>query len=137
MTTRKEPLYVALAGIMYALENCDKSGNSDWRAKHKDRALRLVKTHMPSGSGLDSGTKLDFDRSTLDKLVFTTAFHHMHETGFYDGWTEHDVIVKPCLFSGFVLRITGRNRNDIKDYMYDCFASALSAEVDPFEGEDS
>ena len=48
----------------------------------------------------------------------------MSETGFYDGWTEHKVIVTPS-FAGIDLRITGRNRNDIKDHIHDCFSSIL------------
>ena len=46
----------------------------------------------------------------------------------YDGWTEHTVTVTPS-FSGFNMRISGRNRNDIKDHMHETFYSALHTEV--------
>ena len=52
----------------------------------------------------------------------------MTEHGYYDGWTEHDVIVTPSLRSpGFSLRITGRNRRDIKEYIADAFHDALAS----------
>jgi hypothetical protein len=57
--------------------------------------------------------------------VLETAFHHMTEYGYYDGWTEHTVRVYPE-FDGFRMTISGRNRNDIKDYIYDTFHDCLS-----------
>ena len=83
---------------------------------------------MPSGSGVDSGTKL-LDNSTPDRLVFQADFHHMDENGFYDGWTEHQIIVTPSLAYGFNVRITGRNRNEIKDYLADLFNHIFNMEV--------
>ncbi len=97
----------------------------EWGERHKDRILAIVKKHMPSGSGFDSGTSFDFDKSKPDKLVFNTYFHHMNDGGYYDGWSEHSVIVTPA-FRGFNLRVTGKNKNDIKDYIGDIFYNALS-----------
>lgn len=91
----------------------------------EDILTALVKEHMPSGSGFDNGTTLIDAASSGAKLVFATAFHHMNEHGMYDGWTTHTVIVTPA-FDGFDLRVTGRNRNDIKDYIADAFHAALS-----------
>jgi hypothetical protein len=49
--------------------------------------------------------------------------------GYYDGWTDHTVKVYPD-WSGVRLNITGRNRNDIKDYLYETWDYALSQEID-------
>ncbi len=97
----------------------------DWTA-----AKKVVKEHMPSGSGVDNGTSLDLARSRPDRLIFATSFHHMTEHGMYDGWTEHEVIVIPlyCAME-FSIRVTGRNRNDIKEYLHELFRDALEAEV--------
>lgn len=122
-------LYRKLAGLVHARKNCQQSGNAEWLANHTETVRGLVKAHMPSGSGFDSGTKLDFDRSSPNRLVFTTSYHHMNGTGFYDGWTEHEVIVTPDLHCGYVLRITGRDRNDFKAYACDVFSAALDQEV--------
>jgi len=84
---------------------------------------------MPSGSGIDSGTTLDFDKSSGSKLVFSTSYHHMTEDGMYDGWTEHVVTVKPSLMFGFDLAISGRDRNDIKEYLHEVYHDTLMTDV--------
>ena len=56
----------------------------------------------------------------------------MNEYGAYVGWTEHDVIVTPA-FDGFNLRVTGRDRNQIKEYIGDVFHTWLSAKENGVE----
>jgi hypothetical protein len=111
-----------IASLVAARLNCLASNNTEWEAKHEAEIIRLVYQYLPSGAGFDGGTKIDFDASTGEKLVFDTSYHHMNEGGFYDGWTEHRVIVTPSLTFGHTLRITGRNRNDIKDYIAEAFS---------------
>lgn len=124
-------LYEELASLVDAYHRCVSTKNTEWEARHLDRLKLLVDDNMPSGSGFDNGTKLDVDASNADKLVFTTAYHHMDEGGGYDGWTDHTVTVKPSLVGGFNLKISGRNRNDIKDYIGETFQHALTLEVEP------
>ena len=121
-------LYRELASLVRARLNCEISGNKEWFEKHEARIEELVKNYMPSGSGFDCGTKIDLDKSTPEKLVFYTDFHHMNE-GYYDGWTEHRITVRPSLAFGFTLTISGRNRNEIKDYIHQVFDCALNEEV--------
>ena len=90
---------------------------------------RYVRKYTPSGSGLDNGTALDVKASKPERLVFVADFHHMDTNGYYDGWTCHTVIVTPSLACGFVLRITGRDRYDIKDYLYEVYDQALRTMV--------
>ena len=103
--------------------------HQEWFARHEDRIESLVREHVPSGSGFDSGTTLDLESSHADKLVFQTRFHHMNDGGYYDGWTEHTIVVTPSFIGGFSLRVSGRNRNDIKEYIGDTFYAALMTEV--------
>ena len=133
-------LYSELAGLIDARRNrlAVRDGFTDgdganaavWVDRHEDTIESLVKDFMPSGSGFDSGTKLDLDASHADKLVFTTSYHHMNEAGYYDGWTEHTVTVTPSLQHRYNLRISGRNRNDIKDYMRQTFDQALQSDCE-------
>lgn len=123
-------LYEVLASAVQARLNCIASNNTDWRDRHEDRIESLVKMKMPSGSGFDSGTTIDLDKSTGNRLVFFTSFHHMNDAGMYDGWTEHTVTVTPSFVGGFDLHVTGRNRNDIKDYIGETFSHALSLVVE-------
>jgi len=82
---------------------------------------------LPSGSGVDCGTKwLDPLDNTLPKRygtspVFFFEYHHMNDGGYYDGWTDHYVQVKPDCS----LEISGRDRNGIKEYFHDLFGSAF------------
>lgn len=81
--------------------------------------------NLPSGSGLDNGVRIDLDRSKPNKIVFHTEFHHLNENGYYDGWTTHSIIVVPEFGGEFDVKITGKNRNQIKDHLYDLFYSVF------------
>jgi hypothetical protein len=123
-------LYSELASTVDAMHTCERKPEQfgDWATKHAERISALVHEHMPGGSGFDRGTQMDLEQSHAEKLVFTTSFHHMNDGGYYDGWTEHTIVVTPS-FSGFNLRISGRNRNDIKEYIHDAFSMALQTEL--------
>jgi hypothetical protein len=122
-------LYQAIASKVMARVSC-KENNPEWFDKHETAIEKLVADHMPSGSGIDTGTTIDFEKSRADRLVFTCSYHHMNETGYYDGWTDHTVTVIPSLAFGFDLKISGRDRNGIKDYLGDVFQHALSQIVE-------
>ncbi len=124
------PLYKCLARELWRYQNC--VGNlvvSLVADEAHEQITRLVSQYMPSGSGFDSGTELDFDKSTPNKLVFNTSFHHMNEHGYYTRWTEHQVVATPCFCFDFSLRVTGRDHNGIKDYIYETFQHALTSRV--------
>ena len=123
------PVYEHIASLVEAIENCRKSGNHEWRARHELRLHCIVTNYMPSGSGIDNGTALDLSASTSEKLVFSTSYHHMNDGGCYDGWTEHTVTVRPSLAHGITVTIGGRNRNDIKDYLGEVYHEALTTRV--------
>jgi hypothetical protein len=112
-----------LSNAITAYKSCKVSGNVEWAEKHLERIENLCDA-LPCGSGFDAGTEILLDKCTPDKLVFYTQFHHLSD-GYYVGWTKHNVIIEPS-FSGFNIRISGRNYNDIKDYIYDVFADLLS-----------
>ncbi len=86
---------------------------------------KIVKDRMPSGGGFDAGTKIDEEKSRPERLVFNTEFHHMNEAGYYDGWTQHTVSVKPSFVYGLEIAISGKDRNEIKDYIHESFSQAL------------
>lgn len=132
------PLYIALATLLERRKNLARRDTLQKAMLDavEDEIDRLVKEHLPSGSGFDCGTTLNFDmcekpgdaNACPHMLVFDTAFHHMDEHGFYSGWTEHKVIVTPT-FLGPVLRVTGRDRDGIKEYIADQFHWAINHKV--------
>ena len=125
-----KPIITEIASLILAIKNCEKSGNEEWADKHETRLRVIEREFLPSGSGVDSGSKINIEASTGNRVVIETSFHHMDDGGSYDGWTEHRVIVTPDLVCGFDMRITGANRNEIKEYLGDLFRTALDRCVD-------
>jgi len=118
------------ASALSALHNCRKRDvESKWESIWQSRLEDELKEHLPRGSGFDCGTTLDIEASKPERLVFKTSFHHMDEHGGYDGWTEHSIIVTPSLVYGFELRVTGRDRNGIKDYIAETMHNALGVKA--------
>lgn len=87
---------------------------------YKER-LEKMSEELPSGSGFDSGTDINLIKSSIKKLVFDTSFHHMNENGYYDGWTNHAVVIEPSFGVAPFIRVSGVDKNGIKDYIADTF----------------
>lgn len=122
---RRETVIRQLASCLDAYRNCVASGNVEWERAHLERIRTIERNYMPSGSGLDNGTRVDVDSCRANRIVFTTAYHHMNENGYYDGWTDHVVTVRPG-FNGLEIKVYGRNRNDIKDHIAETFDWCLN-----------
>lgn len=122
-------LYQKLALLVHARLNCLKTMTEqgrEWADEHDENIRGLVSVYMPIGSGVDNGTWIDLEKSTGQKLVFHAPFHHMDEHGFYDGWTNHTITVRPSLEFDLTLKVSGRNRNDINSYLHDLFYECLT-----------
>jgi len=52
----------------------------------------------------------------------------MDGMGGYDGWTEHKITVRPSLQFGFNMKISGRDRNGAKEYLYQVYEEWLNSE---------
>lgn len=108
-------LYQHLAGLLLRRDNTQVDDFS--------------RNHLPSGSGIDSGCKVDLVRSTPNRVVVSFGYHHMDD-GSYNGWTHHELIITPDLRYGFKIRITGPDRNQTKEYLYDLFYNCLNEEIE-------
>ena len=122
------PLYKALARTLAQLRNLKASNNQTVFLDRAYDSLAQLEALLPSGSGIDCGTKIDRDDCEDDTIALSLSYHHMADCGMYDGWTEHSVVVSPA-FDGIDLRVTGRNRNGIKEYLADEYHHALTSEV--------
>jgi len=124
----KKPLYQRIALTIDARLRCEERNNTEWYVRHTD-VLNALKNKLPHGSGIDGENEIDLKQSTEGKIVIHISFHHMNDTGMYDGWTEHTIRVYPSLIHGIRLTISGRDRNDIKAYLYETFDYALQKEI--------
>ena len=125
---KTEKLYRKIASLLEAIKNCSEVNNTEWEAKHTAKLYELVSEYMPSGSGFDAGTQIDKDESNASKITFDTSFHHMDEHGGYTNWTCHKVIITPS-FHGIDVRVTGRDKNQIKEYIAETFYTALTHDI--------
>ena len=122
-------LYKMLAVKINARNNCIEVGNQEFADIHEDSIIELVSEYMPSGSGIDSGVSFCFEKSDGEHLVFNFVYHHMNENGFYTGWTNHVAHVTPSLTNDYYIRITGVDKNSVKEYFYQIFSDALETEI--------
>lgn len=100
---------------------------------HLDRLNELL-NKLPTGSGIDAGTTIAFEECKWNKIVFDSAYHVMDSNGYYDGWIEFKVIVRPS-FTGIDLEIKPLRRktyfnNYLRDYVFDVFWDALNSEIE-------
>lgn len=124
-------VYQAIASRMAAIRNCAERGNLEWQEKHESALAELIEKHLPHGSGFDAGTTFDVESHIYgnpERLIFGADYHHLNANGFYTGWTRHAVIVSPSLVGGISLRVTGRDKNGIKDYIAETFNHCLMRE---------
>jgi len=120
-------IYQEIASTTEALKNCVKSGNAEQEDKHAETLRKIEKNYLPYGSGFDAGTTINLEKSTSCKIVLQTSFHHMDENGYYDGWTEHNITIRPA-FNGIDITISGINKRDIKSYIAETFDYVLNQE---------
>ena len=121
----KDKLISLIAGT------CDwqKTVNANYIGECEDRLYKLEQL-LPRGSGIDSGCNIDVPKSSSAKVIIYFSYHHMDKWGGYDGWTDYKLIVTPKLWNDFDLRIVGKDRNFVKDYLYEVFNYALKEEVE-------
>lgn len=118
-----------IASLIAARVNCLKYGSAEWHRHHGQKLARIIRDYLPSGGGFDCGTTLlEEECRGGERLVFSTEFHHMDEHGGYDRWTQHKVTVYPSLIYGLDIRVSGKDRNNVKECISQCFYDALTAE---------
>lgn len=89
-----------IAQVLAAIENCENSGNVEWVQRWESYLDEIILTG-PHGSGIDSGIVLTEENTTPELLSFNVPYHHMNENGYYCGWIDYIVVVKPSLQFGF------------------------------------
>ena len=122
---RTKTLAAWIAEASEWVERAENNLNAQWGDIARTRLGQLVNM-LPSGSGIDCGTKLVSASAT--KIVLECSFHHMDEHGYYDGWTKHRITVRPT-FDSIDISVSGRNRNDIKEYLHEVYSLALAENI--------
>ena len=113
-----------ISRIVEARKNCEQSNNTIWFDKHSETLERIEEEFLPHGSGIDCGCKIDLERSNIKQVYINFSFHFMDEQGCYKGWGDFTLKIVPS-FSGIDMYLHGKNRDNIKDYLYDVFYTVL------------
>jgi hypothetical protein len=103
--------------------------------------LRALERMLPSGSGFDSGCKVEYSRcrfsrtGNLRSLAIRCDFHPMDENGYYMGWQHILAIVIPT-FDGFDLSVRNvgappsrRRSSGILDFVAETVRESLAASM--------
>jgi hypothetical protein len=117
-----------IAGTVQAMNNCIAVKNEIWEHRHRETISQIEANDLPSGSGINSVCEIDLSNTTKDKVIIKTSFHHMDEHGGYDGWTEHNVTIRPQ-FNGIDIKISGKDKNGVKEYLAELFNEVLTNET--------
>jgi hypothetical protein len=123
---RRMPLYQALAEAMQAYRNSD--GKSGWATRWAN-VVRELESYLPHGSGFDSDPNISLQQSKPDRIVVDGSFHKMDSNGYYSGWANFRVTVKPT-FSGIDVDARGAGSADLNDYIAETYIYALREYVD-------
>lgn len=125
---RMMPLYRIIAYAMEALENCKRHDNKLWE-DHWSLLVDMGVGLLPHGGGFDDYPKLTREVAKQDYLVFHGSYHEMNSHGFYVGWRDYRVVVKPSFVHGLTVRVTGAGKA-LGEYIHEVFHSALVTEYD-------
>lgn len=130
----KQPLYLALASLIQRKSFLANQLQFEEKTREmlshvEDELQRVVNAYLPNGSGFNAGTEILEDECREDRLAFMVGYHHMNEHGYYEGWTHHKVIVTPS-FTGFSIKVGGKDRNQIKDFIAETFHHCLAEQVE-------
>ena len=131
MSTQHRTILRAFSESLQAMRNCEKSGNAEWHGRWLDYIAKL-QSELPHGGGLDGKVEFVREKCNATRVVIFAEFHHMDSNGYYDGWTDHEIIVT-ATHCGLCIDVTGRDRNGIKDYLAELFYDALTRPVPEFE----
>ena len=116
------PKYKQLASTIQARLNCIQSHNQEWQDNHEATIKNIINS-LPHGSGIDSKTEINLDKSMSDKIIIRSSYHCMDSDGYYTHWIDFTVTIEPSLQFDFNLDIIGKfgKDQDIKNYLYDTF----------------
>lgn len=126
----KDTVVQRFAGLIRARLDCIETKNENWQDAHEYSIETLLKKHLPSGSGVDGETTIDYGKSKPDRIVINSSYHVMNEMGGYTGWIDYRVIVTPSLQFNFDLNIIGnfsaKKQLGLRDYLHGVYDHALS-----------
>ena len=128
----KTTLVQAIMQCWHAANRCREYNNAEWYPRWVIRLQSLYQL-LPSGSGVDNGTQVRDVQSW--KLSLNVAFHHMDDSGMYDGWSNYVITVRPD-WDSVRINVSGPDRNGTKEYLAQLYHATLTSPVEVDETTD-
>lgn len=100
-----------------------------WVVPSKARLSELLEP-LPRSNGLDAGVVFDWNRSKPNKFIFSFNYYYRDKRGDRSGWTRHQLIITAGYFNKFYMRITGRNKNKMKESLLTLFNEIFEVDHD-------
>lgn len=102
------------------------ASQKNWGKRAKE--LALLKELLPNGNGFREreGLAVILLESTKKRIVIETTYWHKNNS---DEVTSHQVIITPSFEDEINIRITGKNEDNVKEYLHNIFREALMSEV--------
>ena len=106
------------------------ASQKNWAKRTKE--LSLLQKLLPNGKGIREreGLAVILLESTKKRIVIDTTYWHTNNS---DERTSHQVIITPSFEGEINIRITGKNKDNVKEYLHDIFREALMKEYAVFK----
>lgn len=98
--------------------------------QHDDILDFIEQELLPSGSGFDSGTKINREKTTDTRIVLDTAVHPLTDAGYYTAWKHFSIIVSASHLFGFTVKSSKKLPWYIREWVLDTFYEVLDTEVE-------
>lgn len=108
----------------------DNPDISDLACQEINKIIDLI----PHGSGIDSETIFDFEKSNSQKLILKSAYHNLNENGYYDSRTYFKIVLSPS-FIDFDLEIVSnfpKKYSSTKEYLQEIFYYSFNQDISSY-----
>lgn len=107
-------------------------------ASQKDAMLKreelvMLQELLPIGNGINYGCVISLKKSTEKRIVIYTAYWHPNDSYETSRWTHHQIVITPSFEREINIRVTGKNVDNIKEYLQEVFREALMKEYEVFK----
>ncbi len=93
--------------------------------------LEKLEALLPSGCGIDDGTKINLEKSMPNMIILDSSYHCM-EDGYYTEWVDFEVTILPSLAQEYYMEIEidGDDIVNLSDYLHETYGISLSEKVE-------
>lgn len=104
---------------------------SQKNAMLKREEFVMLQKLLPIGNGIEKECVILL-KSTEKRIVIDTTYRHQINP-LEIRWTDHQIVITPSFEGEINIRVTGKNVDNIKEYLHEVFREALMKEYEVFK----